>query len=579
MLTFSGEIFFGLNGSEISNGKTIGYSGPLPANQAPDGIALSSLIVSNAANANSVTISGSDPDGDTLSTFETVPDNNPIFTVSGNTLQFTPPNPLANPPLYSVRLRATDPYGGTWEETFTIRYNRLPTAIALDNDTVVQGVLGATVGKLSTSDPDISDTHTYALVSGNGFDDADNDSFEILGNTLKLKPNRLATALVPYSVLINTTDPYGGSRLMPQQFTIDAVSLNLRPEANDDGVPTPVLVDLAAPWSMSSSSMNIPVLANDFDPDGGLVKVKTTTQGAKGATTIPVNLGSVDYTPVSNYNGPDSFTYTIGDDDGALTDNATVSLIVVAATDPGDCNASGFPVNVADIMLIARELFDNADQPWYMTYAGTYAGSPNGCDANNDQKKIGMADIMCAFAIIFNRPCVAGTAAAKVLTPATLAVGAGLAAEPGATVRVPILLDSGGNAATAASFAINFPSDQLSFDTTDADQDGVYDAVELNAAADLFKAVFYNAEANRLEFVLADITDPFLTLADGEIAAVTLTVNAAATANEAALTLSHHELSTESSQLIPVEVTNGTVTIAAPEGTNATRFFMPLIFK
>ena len=43
---------------------------------------------------------------------------------------------------------------------------------------------GRAVATLSTSDPDSGDTHTYALVSGDG--DADNSAFAIEGDQLEL---------------------------------------------------------------------------------------------------------------------------------------------------------------------------------------------------------------------------------------------------------------------------------------------------------------------------------------------------------------------------------------------------------
>jgi uncharacterized repeat protein (TIGR01451 family) len=73
------------------------------------------------------------------------------------------------------------------------------------------------------------------------------------------------------------------------------------------------------------------VLSNDTDPDNDPLTVTTSTAPLHGTLTINAN-GSFTYTPAANYNGPDSFTYTISD--GSLTSTATVNLTVTPVNDP-----------------------------------------------------------------------------------------------------------------------------------------------------------------------------------------------------------------------------------------------------
>ncbi|WP_178863997.1 cadherin-like domain-containing protein, partial [Thiomicrorhabdus cannonii] len=70
----------------------------------------------------------------------------------------------------------------------------------------------------------------------------------------------------------------------------------------------------------------IDVLANDSDLDGDTITVQSVTQPAHGNVVIEGD-GTVTYTPVADYNGPDSFTYTITDGQGG-TDTAMVTLTV-----------------------------------------------------------------------------------------------------------------------------------------------------------------------------------------------------------------------------------------------------------
>jgi hypothetical protein len=60
----------------------------------------------------------------------------------------------------------------------------------------------------------------------------------------------------------------------------------------------------------------IPALANDTDPDGDTLTIDSVTQPANGSV---VNNGSdVTYTPNSDFNGTDNFSYTVIDGNSAV---------------------------------------------------------------------------------------------------------------------------------------------------------------------------------------------------------------------------------------------------------------------
>ena len=79
------------------------------------------------------------------------------------------------------------------------------------------------------------------------------------------------------------------------------------------------------------SFVDVNVLANDSDPEGDQLSVIGVGAPAHGTATINPN-GTVRYTPAANYNGPDSFTYTVSD--GTSTRTATVSITVSPVNDP-----------------------------------------------------------------------------------------------------------------------------------------------------------------------------------------------------------------------------------------------------
>lgn len=94
-------------------------------------------------------------------------------------------------------------------ETYFYAPNQPPTGIHLSSASVnASAGPNATVGTLTTTDPDSGDSFTYSLVSGDG--SADNSLFNIFGNTLRLSN---PSGLLPgaYSVRIQTEDGHGGT--------------------------------------------------------------------------------------------------------------------------------------------------------------------------------------------------------------------------------------------------------------------------------------------------------------------------------------------------------------------------------
>ena len=103
-------------------------------------------------------------------------------------------------------------------------------------------------------------------------------------------------------------------------LTVTAPPENIAPTASDDSATVE-----------ESDSVDIDVLANDSDSDGSLdtASVTVVTDASHGSTSVNTN-GIVTYIPQAGYVGPDLFTYTVADDDGAVSNTATVNLMVLA---------------------------------------------------------------------------------------------------------------------------------------------------------------------------------------------------------------------------------------------------------
>ncbi len=165
-------------------------------------------------------------------------------------------------------------------------------------------------------------------------DDIDGDDLDITGATQPLHGTSSYTADYVYY----TPDPdYAGSdqfsyTIRDESDATDTATVSLTVGGSND---PPTAVDDTATVQEDSVHNQITVLENDDDPDGDLLNV--TSVGAASHGTTDHDESYVYYTPDTNYNGADSFTYTISDGNGG-TDTATVSITVNAENDPPTAN-------------------------------------------------------------------------------------------------------------------------------------------------------------------------------------------------------------------------------------------------
>lgn len=200
-------------------------------NDAPTNVTLSatSIMDNNAPNATVGILSASDPDTGNTFTFSLVAGagstDNSSFTITGNTLKIIPVTNYALKDSYALRVRVTDQGGLTFEKPFTITItdaNAAPTNLTLSSTSLLENHSPyATVGTMSTTDPDVGDTFTYSLVTGTG--SADNGNFDISGSTLQIVTTSDAEMKSSYSIRIRTTDQGGMTFEKPFTITVTDV--------------------------------------------------------------------------------------------------------------------------------------------------------------------------------------------------------------------------------------------------------------------------------------------------------------------------------------------------------------------
>ncbi len=139
----------------------------------------------------------------------------------------------------------------------------------------------------------------------------------------------------PLRVVDQTADADGNSTSGTVEFlnkdgavtgnmTFTEIENLILPEVNE----APVTVADAATVE-TGGFVDIPVLANDSDPEGDTLAVTGATDGAYGTTTVNAD-GTVSYKPTGAYTGDDTFTYTVSDGNG----NSVTESVTVTITDP-----------------------------------------------------------------------------------------------------------------------------------------------------------------------------------------------------------------------------------------------------
>ncbi|MEW8028376.1 MAG: retention module-containing protein, partial [Candidatus Thiodiazotropha sp.] len=298
----------------------------IPVNDPPE--ADNDMVVTQESTPVNIFVLGndSDPEGDNLLvTSNTSPSNGTLITNSNGSYQYTPNAGFTGTDSFTYTV--SDGNGGFDTATVMITVadiNTGPNAISdnastSENTPVVVDVLA------NDTDPEGDALSITSFTQGvNGSVTID----PVSGNPV-YTPNPAFTGTDTFTYTI--TDGNGGTDIATVTVTVGGV--NDAPIATDDTVgtneDTPITVD---------------VLPNDNDPDGDALTVTAVTQGANGSVTIDPATGNPVYTPNPDFNGTDTFTYTIDDGNGG-TDTATVTVTVGAVNDAPTANNDAVGTN------------------------------------------------------------------------------------------------------------------------------------------------------------------------------------------------------------------------------------------
>ncbi len=302
--------FRAYDGTVFSSTKTATIT-VTPVNDAPT---CSNDTTSGAEDAVSIagSVSCSDVDGDSL-TYDVVADasNGSASFGSGSSYSYAPDANFHGTDSFTFRANDGTVNSGTRTATITVNpVNDLP--VCSPDTTSGSEDATAITGSVSCSDAD-GDTLTYDVVA----DPAHGTAAFGIGASYSYTPD--ANYNGPDSFTFRANDGTGNSNTATATITINPV--------NDPPVATNDTKTVAE----DSGASTVSVLGNDGDVDGDTLTVTAKSDPAHGTVTLIA--GVLSYTPDPDYNGPDSFTYTVSDGHTG-TDTGTVNVTVTPQNDP-----------------------------------------------------------------------------------------------------------------------------------------------------------------------------------------------------------------------------------------------------
>ena len=250
---------------------------------------------------------------------------------------------LSNAVAYTFKLRAVNRVGEgaeTGEASATPQANARPVVtgenVAVDEDTAV------TIDVLANdSDPE-GDPRSVESVTDPAYGTAEVNA----DNTVTYTPNPDYAG--PDSFTYEVSDGLGAT-------VTGTVTVTVRPLPDD-----PVAVDDTESLN-EDASVTIAVLANDSDPDeGAVLSVRSAAKPKTGSATVNAD-NTVTYEPNADFNGEDSFTYTVVDDTGR-TATATVR-VSVAAVDDDPPVATDYSVRTNENEAVVIDVLANDRDP------------------------------------------------------------------------------------------------------------------------------------------------------------------------------------------------------------------------
>ncbi|PXA04418.1 hypothetical protein DDZ13_07760 [Coraliomargarita sinensis] len=335
----------------------------------------------DAAYSDTIAGSATDADGDTL-TYALVSPATWLSVASDGTLNGTPTNDDVGANSFTVSV--SDGTAPAVEATLNITVINTNDASVANDDSATVDEDSSVVVTLTATDVDVGDTLTYTVVTG-----PTNGSLSGTAPDLTYTPNADYNGTDSFTFTAN--DGTVDSNTATVSITVNAV--NDTPVADDQSVSTDE--DIAAAVTLTASDVDI----------GDTLTYSVVAAPSNGilSGTAP----SLTYTPNSNYNGTDSFTFKAND--GTVDSNtATVSITInpindapVFASDPFSTGEATEDAAYSDTIAGSASdvegetiTYAKVDGPAWLAVAsdGTLSGTPGSADVGSNSFMVSASD-------------------------------------------------------------------------------------------------------------------------------------------------------------------------------------------
>lgn len=308
---------------------------PPPPNRPPVAVNDSTLTAQNTAVTITVLGNDTDPDGDTLTIDSVTQGTNGAVTKTNTVVTYTPANGFHGTDSFTYTI--SDGHGHTASATVTVTVDQAPVVNA-GADQVITLPASANLAGTVTDDglpTPVNLTQSWTKVSGPG-----NVTF---ANASALATTASFSQAGVYVLRLTANDGFLSASDDVQITVNPAPPVNRNPLALNDSALTAL-----------NTAVQISVLSNDSDPDGDKISITQVGQGANGA--VAHNGTTATYTPNNNFNGIDTFNYTIGDGRGGSA-NAMVTVTVDRApqVNAGADQTITLPTNTTALAGVASD--------------------------------------------------------------------------------------------------------------------------------------------------------------------------------------------------------------------------------
>jgi gliding motility-associated-like protein len=270
------------------------------------------------------------------------PNNGIVVINSDGTVTYTPNPDFNGEDTFDYTVTVTNTDGSTSTGTATVTITVVPVDDVQDDAATTNEDTAVTISVLDNDSFDSSSAVEVTAVTdpSNGIVVINSDG------TVTYTPNPDFNGEDTFDYTVTVTNTDGSTSTEAATVTVTVLPVG---DIQDDTTST-----------NEDTAVTIPVLDNDGFDSSSAVEITAVTDPSNGIVVINSD-GTVTYTPNPDFNGEDTFDYTVtvtNTDGSTSTETATVTVTVTPVDDVQDDTAEAIDQNPVEIDVLANDTFD-----------------------------------------------------------------------------------------------------------------------------------------------------------------------------------------------------------------------------